>query len=843
VASATSWLALLSAVLFTLGAAAATALAQDDVPEVARTAFEQAERLRTSGRLDEAIAGYREVVRLAPAMTEAYVALGALYTQQDELERALETFSTGLEHAPRESALLFNAAVVAQRLERFDDGLEYVRRALAAERSSVELLQLESSILRRLGRNEEALRSLETAVKSAPNDASVLFALGNTYHELDRNAEAIDTYRRAIRRDKKLLRAHYNLGAVLFEDARYAEALEAYQVALEPIDQAFARGEQVDPAHAQAYLNLGAIHYRTSDWERALAAYDKAVRLDGTQTSAWYNLGFINYRLGRESEAEVAYRRALALDPSLPLAYLHLAEISRNRADFEPAVVLLEQGLPRLAAADATRAHQLLAEIYHALGRDADAERSYRKVLQEDPGEVAALGGLGALLRRRGNHDEATQLLERARQAAPDDARLALELAALARARGDLVAEGELYRAVLASRGGAAFERWPLELNLAMLALGGADLEEARTRLAFLVSRLDALLGSTGVVVSAELVPRIELIYALLLAGGGEVALAEEPLSAALARLPEDDLAAHHARSAFDGLAREWNSAAQGLVAVLEGDQLQAYEEAADRGREIRGQLGLVLWWGLRSQDARSHLAAAAGAFPDWLEVRAALGEAYLEASSYPSALQHLGAAGALCRKEESTGSTPQGYLRFDLDVAKGGRAAICQRLPAQLGITEAAAAFRELVNGSFERARDGAERALELPLSPAYRSVAQFVRGSASIGLGEHQPARRDLEAALAGALPDVLLALAETNLGVALHTGGESARARSVLERVVGREDAPPAAVLDLGILLDEAQDNAGALRHYDEYVRRGGTRGAEVSGWIDRLRRLTP
>ena len=90
---------------------AASPAAQENTPEVVRPLLEEAERHRSAGRIDEAIARYREVLRLAPQLAEVHLAIGVLYHGQGKLTEARDAFIAGLERTP-DAALLYNAAAV-----------------------------------------------------------------------------------------------------------------------------------------------------------------------------------------------------------------------------------------------------------------------------------------------------------------------------------------------------------------------------------------------------------------------------------------------------------------------------------------------------------------------------------------------------------------------------------------------------------------------------------------------------------------------------------------------------------------------------------------------------------
>src|SRR5437016_13329857 len=100
--------------------------AQDDLPEVARSLMEDAERARDARRIDDAIAKYRRVIEVAPQLASAYVNLGALQHNQGKIEDAYRTFATGVERAPADRTLLSNAAATALELGKSDEALKYV---------------------------------------------------------------------------------------------------------------------------------------------------------------------------------------------------------------------------------------------------------------------------------------------------------------------------------------------------------------------------------------------------------------------------------------------------------------------------------------------------------------------------------------------------------------------------------------------------------------------------------------------------------------------------------------------------------------------------------------------
>lgn len=116
----------------------------------------------------------------------------------------------------------------------------------------------------------------------------------------------------------------------------YFYHLQQYEAALEQ----FARALEIDPDHADAYLNLGTVLAEMRRWDAAVEAYRKALSFPtfAHPESAYHGLGVALYNLRRYQEAEESLRLALALEPQmgppgLPYYNLGLVFMAENRKD------------------------------------------------------------------------------------------------------------------------------------------------------------------------------------------------------------------------------------------------------------------------------------------------------------------------------------------------------------------------------------------------------------------------------------------------------------------------------------------------------------------------------
>jgi tetratricopeptide (TPR) repeat protein len=792
----------------------------------------------------------------ATSVVEASQALAAWHLEQGEADQAMKVVEAGLKQAAKEEGLLSFAAAISLRLGDPSKALGFVEQGLKRGGEDGLLLYVKGRALYRLGRSEEALAALSQAARLAPGDVHYQLALGALYFEQGKLDEAIQSFRTASESDRGSLVAACNLGAALLRADREEEASRVYR-GIDAFENASIDKGPSAARLARALANRGAIDLRMESWDESASSYDKALEMDPETPGAAYNRAYLHYRKGELDAASDGYRKALERDPSLPLAYLHLGEIEASRGRAAEAVSWLKRGAEVFDPDLAHRALVLEGDSYRKLGDLESAAGAYRTALKTAPDDLPTLTSLAAISRLSGNLVEARSLLEDAQKRAPGNTTLLLERAALAQTEGKFAEEKDLYREILAKEG-ESDATFVVQLNLALLLLREGGTDEARKRLEPLLRRLaaqesDSQSGSASFV-SLDAARVLTTAYGMLMAKEGA-------LDEATRRF--EDVAKQ-----VDGFppALEALAVMAALAGDLEGARVKMTDlvgklDGTDAGAMARGNLGLVLWLEGRDAEARDHLRAAVEKFPGWLSIRIALGEVELRTGRFTNAIESASEARTLCDRTTATATSasselgqglPPNWLQVTIGGVPGKKsdapAPLCERVSRDLSAALVGAAVTTLGRVPAEptartQVRAWLDRALALPLEPVDRARALFARGTMSLLDGADEPARQDLTAALAGNLDSALRSLAENNLGVALHDLGQASEAARHFEAARKSPEGLAAATLNLGIALDESDENGKALDLYEEYASSAaaGPRRTEVRSWIEELRRI--
>ncbi len=164
----------------------------------------------------------------------------------------------------------------------------------------------------------------------------------------------------------------------------YAEAISSFQELL-----------TLDPGHAFAHNNLGAVHIKLGHYEEAEREFSRAIELKRNYPDALSNLATVLRWKGLILESETPLRRALKLSPqhvearvSLGLTLILVGRLRDAKECFEKALKIAPRNVDAWVG---------LAEIAGLEGRFEEAEALLKRALEVDPKSASAWAALPGL--------------------------------------------------------------------------------------------------------------------------------------------------------------------------------------------------------------------------------------------------------------------------------------------------------------------------------------------------------------------------------------------------------------------------------------------------------------
>jgi len=293
--------------------------------------FEQALGHLQSGRLREAEAIYREILKADPENVDALHLLGVAVFQAGRGDEAAGFIERSLHQNPGNADALNNLGQVYEFLNRTDDAIDAYRKAVTAIPGFAPALANLGTALLQKGEAEEAVDCFEGALKDFADDPDVLGGLGKALAAVGRPDEAVARLRQArdiAPEDPAVL---CNLGTALQAKGDVAEAEAAFEAAV-----------ALDPGFVEAHYNLGLARQDQGRLDEATAAYGRALEIDPAYIIAHVNLGKALLDLGKVDDAVSCLRRAIEAAPdhaeahhNLSLALLLQGKLEEGWAEYE----------------------------------------------------------------------------------------------------------------------------------------------------------------------------------------------------------------------------------------------------------------------------------------------------------------------------------------------------------------------------------------------------------------------------------------------------------------------------------------------------------------------------
>ena len=265
--------------------------------------------------------------------------------------------------------------------------------------------------------------------------------------------------RYSLRRPRRLLAGNRRSSVVenprlatiaqLLEEARELRRMGRLAEAERSVRQALA----IDPAHGDAYFQLGTIHDALGRLDAAEAAYTEVTRLLPRSVDGHNGLAMALMKRNNMPAAAAALRRVLELRPTDATAELNLALVLDQLGKLDEAIAHARRGvelMPNLA-----EAHVNLGMLLDKQQRLPEAVACYRQALELKPGLAAGYYNLGLVLYKQNDAAAAVAHFRRAIELQPNHVEAQSCLASLLDHQGQLDEAAEFYRRVIAAQPGA----------------------------------------------------------------------------------------------------------------------------------------------------------------------------------------------------------------------------------------------------------------------------------------------------------------------------------------------------------------------------------------------------
>jgi len=341
--------------------------------------FQKGNECFQNGQYRDAISAYGEALRLEnknPVVQNKY---GEALFRLERYKPAIKAFEKAIENDQHYSLAYRNKGDVFVRIGDYDGAFGCYVHALRCDRKNWAAYIGKGNILYHQKNFDEAIKTYRQLIKGASREernykAEAYRGLGNCFLEQGGYSEAIRAYEDALERNPGDALSYKGIGDAYNSLQDYRSAVKAYDISI-------ARKPDTLSWNAKGWAL-----FQLNEYEKALEAFEQAIRLDRKNLAPYRNKIYIFRLLEMHKEAHEICEKALRVAPTDASIYRIEGDLLKQLGDLEKAVEAYNSAILYKIKDPVIYKHK--GNVLRQLSRFAEAISAYEEALiyiPEDP--------------------------------------------------------------------------------------------------------------------------------------------------------------------------------------------------------------------------------------------------------------------------------------------------------------------------------------------------------------------------------------------------------------------------------------------------------------------------
>jgi tetratricopeptide (TPR) repeat protein len=204
---------------------------------------------------------------------------------------------------------LYQLGYVDFRLHRITESVAALSKSLVRNTQFAEAHKILAFDLNILGRKDLAIAELEKSIALAPTLWESRYELGRIYYEQAFYLKAVEQFEQVIAAEPSFVKAYHNLGLAYAGIGDHSKAVANFEQGLR------LNANQETPS-AWPLIDYATYCNLQSDFERARALLEQAIRINGSWQQEYEELSKAQRGLGQLPEAIQSLKKAVELNPA-----------------------------------------------------------------------------------------------------------------------------------------------------------------------------------------------------------------------------------------------------------------------------------------------------------------------------------------------------------------------------------------------------------------------------------------------------------------------------------------------------------------------------------------------
>jgi tetratricopeptide (TPR) repeat protein len=275
--------------------------------------------LSRTRKYDAAAECYRKVLAIDPNIPQIQLNLGLAEFKAGAFSDAIAPLKAAVALDPKDfqARTMLGMACFGARMYR--DAATNLEMAVAEQPDNVPLRFNLAQSLVFSSQFDRALKQFEVLRKLAPDSVAIHVLLAEAYDGLSRQDEAVAELQEAVAKAPSEPNLHFGIGYLYWAQHEDDEAEREFQIEA-----------QRDPANPQPLAWLADIQIRRNDFAKARPLLDKALALDPHLRIAHLDLAIVLAENKEYDRAIAEFKEAIRMEPDRPDAHYRLSRVYKQ---------------------------------------------------------------------------------------------------------------------------------------------------------------------------------------------------------------------------------------------------------------------------------------------------------------------------------------------------------------------------------------------------------------------------------------------------------------------------------------------------------------------------------
>ena len=372
-----------------------------------------AELCMQHGRVDEAVATYRDMLKKWPDRYEIYVDLANALAYGGKVQEARQVYRDLEKHIGTSEELIMHEYDMLANAGEPEEARVLLERALASDPDNMEYRSMLAGVYDELGMHDKALEQYQLILASHPDDNMARIALAEHYYGTGEMDKAFEQLEIAFADPDLDLDAKMQLLLGFFEmsqgsDPDQKSLLQRSYGLIETLKQAHPQSGKPNAIHGDFLLRDGQL-------AEARDQFHLASGREKDKFPIWQQLVNLDLQLNDHAALQRDASAASELFPTLPLFHLYNGIALSNLKRHDEAIEALITGRDLVVDDNAMLAQfwTSLGDAYHQAGQHEKSDEAFERALALKPEDATALNNYAYFLSLRGEELERAEKMSR----------------------------------------------------------------------------------------------------------------------------------------------------------------------------------------------------------------------------------------------------------------------------------------------------------------------------------------------------------------------------------------------------------------------------------------------